>query len=741
MSDFQWTHFDALKKKIASSHLIDLINIEQNLEVIMNGEEYFRKRHLEPPGSQASWNTRDQHMTLTIDRIKERLPLVTQSNSSASVPLKLLVWAHNSHIGDASATSRGGQDFKKNETWNLGQMVKQSIDKSFLLGFDTFSGTVTALGDDDTTQTYDLRPALEESMEYACHQICQEKGCDSFFLDLIRDDNSPDVSKFLSRKSLHRYVGVNYCPETELQSHYSLASLKGQYHGLIFIDATSALRILSADDLQPPAQGRGGNRSLATKQGHRRLVQEYRQIMRHPIPSIRVSPQEDNLWICHFLITFDFGDYKGGEYHGRLEIPQEYPMAPPRIFFMTPSGRFQTETRICVSFSDYHPELWNPSWGIESVLVGLQSFMQEDSPHSLGSISTPKKHRQELAAKSHEFNLKNAHYCDLFLNNPVTPSPGQEAEEKEEDRYCRYCRHSGGELVSPCNCEGGNKWVHLNCLAKWQYQAILSQSTHPKYQTGLEKKCNVCLSDFKIQQFTREQLMLNFTGAEMANLIRVGCLLIATEKSSAHNIRLTEQYPHLEAQLSYWTKNMFLVYNIERYKNRDGNYEDLIEGVGVCQEITRRQSKRFSSSVVSELKSLDLSYRYFIGGPVSSRKPFFLVSMKTSLFEDEDFEEEFKSVSFFQGEDLSIWSISYDNLVALFSQRNSTRAKLLKALVEVRVYWGCACWGRVQLLGEIARGGWGLANCVADSWEDPSVSWGLSVKRAVTAGKNDMSEH
>jgi hypothetical protein len=92
----------------------------------------------------------------------------------------------------------------------------------------------------------------------------------------------------------------------------------------------------------------------------------------------------------------------------------------------------------------------------------------------------------------------------------------------------------------------GNQWVHIECLSKWQYQSILSQSTHPKYQTGLEKKCNVCQSEFKVKQHTREQVMLNFTGTEIANLIQLGCFLVATEKSSARNNSLLKQYPHLQ---------------------------------------------------------------------------------------------------------------------------------------------------------------------------------------------------
>jgi ubiquitin-protein ligase len=302
-------------------------------------------------------------------------------------------------------------------------MVKQIFSRTFLLGFDTFSGTVTALAEKKETDTYDLKPAIENSYAGYCHKICEKKKCGAFFLNLTREDYPREISEFLSRRMYHRYVGINYCPESEMRSHYSLASLAGQYHGFIFIDKTSFLRILSPAELEPPkpagtpAQGgaRGGINFF--KQGHRRLVQEYKQIARRPIPEIRVSPQEDNLWICHFVMDFKFGDYEGGEYHGRLELPPDYPMAPPKIFFMTPSGRFETETKICVSFSDYHPELWNPSWGIESVLVGLQSFMQEDSPGSLGSIVRSRQHRRDLARKSHEFNLKDPHYVELFEKN------------------------------------------------------------------------------------------------------------------------------------------------------------------------------------------------------------------------------------------------------------------------------------------------------------------------------------
>ena len=208
-------------------------------------------------------------------------------------------------------------------------------------------------------------------------------------------------------------------------------------------------------------------------------------------------------------------------------------MAPPRLSFFTPSGRFETNERICVSFSDYHPELWNPSWGIESVLVGLQSFFQEECPEAIGSIRRNPRERQKLAAASYEFNMKDNWYVSLFANDSDDEMSLEDLEEKkdgEDLRYCRYCRAPGGELVSPCKCKGSNEFAHKECLAKWQYQAILSQNTHPRYQTGIEKICNVCQSEFKVKEYSREKLMISFTGAEMANMIVRGCLLVATAK-------------------------------------------------------------------------------------------------------------------------------------------------------------------------------------------------------------------
>jgi len=299
-------------------------------------------------------------------------------------------------------------------------------------------------------------------------------------------------------------------------------------------------------------------------------------------------------------------------------------------------------------------------------------------------------------------------------------------------------------LLSPCQCKGGNKYVHRNCLAKWQYQAILSQSTHPKYQTGLEKKCNVCFSEFNIQQFTREGLMLTFTGAEIANLIQVGCLLIATERSSAHNLKLMKQYAEnrrLVQSLSLWTHNVFLISSITRAS--PGEAKELIMGLGLTQELDKQQAKRLSASNYRILKSLKVipTFRHFVGGPVYATEPFPIFALRTSRCNEEflsSLPQYFKRITFYEKEDLNLWSASFDNFVSFFSKRTDQRTALLEVLAEVRIFWGCAGWDRVQLLGEIARGGWGLAVSGADSWTDPKASWSLCVKRAIVAGENDM---
>ena len=88
----------------------------------------------------------------------------------------------------------------------------------------------------------------------------------------------------------------------------------------------------------------------------------------------------------HFTIRGAEGtDFEGGMYHGRILLPPDYPFKPPHIIFLTPSGRFETNTKVCLSFSAYHPELWQPAWGIRLILEALISFLPTPADGAIGA--------------------------------------------------------------------------------------------------------------------------------------------------------------------------------------------------------------------------------------------------------------------------------------------------------------------------------------------------------------------
>ena len=97
----------------------------------------------------------------------------------------------------------------------------------------------------------------------------------------------------------------------------------------------------------------------------------------------------------------------------QLIFPAEFPFKPPSIYMTTPNGRFKTHTRLCLSISDYHPDTWNPGWSVGTILIGLLSFMLERSP-TLGSIETTDTVKRRMAVQTHEFNLKDKLFCELF---------------------------------------------------------------------------------------------------------------------------------------------------------------------------------------------------------------------------------------------------------------------------------------------------------------------------------------
>lgn len=145
-----------------------------------------------------------------------------------------------------------------------------------------------------------------------------------------------------------------------------------------------------------------------------RLKQDYLRLKRDPVPYIIAEPVPSNILEWHYVVTGpEATPYDGGYYHGKLMFPREFPFKPPAIYMITPSGRFKTNTRLCLSISDFHPDTWNPAWSVSTILTGLLSFMIEKSP-TLGSIETSDYEKKQLAMQSLEFNLRNKVFCELF---------------------------------------------------------------------------------------------------------------------------------------------------------------------------------------------------------------------------------------------------------------------------------------------------------------------------------------
>jgi len=201
----------------------DLFFTEQNARVVRNAERYYRAMF----GSRvASWNLRDEHMA---DTLKSLLSFLDRSGAGS----KVVVWAHNSHVGDARATEVGAGG-----ELNVGQLARRHYgDDAVLLGFTTHHGTVTAASDwDEPAERKTVRPALSESYEAAFHE-----GPRNFFLDLRATSAAVTA---LDEPRLERAIGVVYLPETERLSHYFSAHLPEQFDGIFHCDETRAVEPL-----------------------------------------------------------------------------------------------------------------------------------------------------------------------------------------------------------------------------------------------------------------------------------------------------------------------------------------------------------------------------------------------------------------------------------------------------------------------------------------------------------------
>jgi len=226
----------------------------QNAEVVKDAEKYYRTSAL---GRADSWNVRDSHMVKAINDI------IGHRTKQTGRQAKVVIWAHNSHLGDARATDMG----RKRRKHNVGQLLREQcgINNTYSIGFTTYTGTVTAAsGWGGMLQKKKVVPGRKDSWEGVLHEA-NPNGMHDFLLifnqvkkaqkqkvclgqwshvlpnALHKAETDPSLIKDLSDDLLERYIGVIYRPESELVSHYSSSSLSTQYDAVIHIDKTKAL--------------------------------------------------------------------------------------------------------------------------------------------------------------------------------------------------------------------------------------------------------------------------------------------------------------------------------------------------------------------------------------------------------------------------------------------------------------------------------------------------------------------
>lgn len=213
--------FDLLKNKNKLNHSQAYFNAYQNATVVVNAERYYKAMYY---GSAESWNLRDFHMFNTLKSL-----LSYHGKDS-----KAVVWAHNSHIGNALATEM----YARGEI-NIGHLCKEHFgSKSYNIGFGTHTGTVAAANNwGEAMQVMPIKDSVPESYEHLCHKT----NVPNFTLPLRAEHSEKNLRKFLSTPRLQRAIGVVYRPETELKSHYFRVALPSQFDEYIWFNKTKAI--------------------------------------------------------------------------------------------------------------------------------------------------------------------------------------------------------------------------------------------------------------------------------------------------------------------------------------------------------------------------------------------------------------------------------------------------------------------------------------------------------------------
>eukprot|EP01083_Nonionella_stella_P093399 261741_1 len=163
----------------------------------------------------------------------------------------------------------------------------------------------------------------------------------------------------------------------------------------------------------------------------KRIMQECKRMRKDPSNGIVAAPLENNLFEWHFTIKgANKTEFEGGKYHGKFILPSEYPFKAPDIIMLTKSGRFEVGKKICLNFTGYHHELWQPAWTIRTMLTALRAFM-ETHAKGIGAMSVNKEQRKRYAKLSLSYKCPK---CNVCLKDIDFPEVENEATAKDTNK-------------------------------------------------------------------------------------------------------------------------------------------------------------------------------------------------------------------------------------------------------------------------------------------------------------------
>ncbi|KAL1548205.1 Ubiquitin-conjugating enzyme E2 32 [Salvia divinorum] len=222
----------------------------------------------------------------------------------------------------------------------------------------------------------------------------------------------------------------------------------------------------------------------------KRILQEVKEMQSNPSEDFVSLPLEENIFEWQFAIRGPRdSEFEGGIYHGRIQLPSEYPFKPPSFMLLTPNGRFETQTKICLSISNHHPEHWQPSWSVRTALVALIAFMPTSPNGALGSLDYPKEERRALAMKSRE----------------LAPRFGSPERQKLIDEIHEYMLSKAQSLPqSNVNSEvQQTESEEIQQIPQDIVEETTEASSHPSEENGIVEEPNETPSEANVSQTSR----------------------------------------------------------------------------------------------------------------------------------------------------------------------------------------------------------------------------------------------